>query len=51
MEIPERRYALFRSVFGDYMTVVTGKDMETAPKWGGFVQWIGGVRPREYRKI
>jgi hypothetical protein len=48
--IPERRYAIFRSALGaDYAVVLTGRDMDTAPKWGGFVSWMGGVKPAASR--
>lgn len=50
--IPERRYAIFRNCFcQDYMIVVTGNDIKTAEKWGGFVCWVGGVRPAEFRNV
>jgi len=51
--IPERRYAVFASTFSKhpYTVVVTGKDIETAPKWGGFLRWWGEVRPTEYRDV
>jgi hypothetical protein len=47
LTLPERRYAIFVSAttFKEYAIVVSGKDMETAPKWGGFVRWLGGIRP------
>lgn len=33
--IPERRYAVFTdSLYGEYMIVVTGNDIKTAPRWG-----------------
>lgn len=50
--LPERRYAMFTdAIRGNYIIVVRGNDMLTAPKWGGFVKWVGGVRPSEVRKI
>lgn len=50
LEIPARRYALFENIFGQqYMVVLKGQDMETAPRWGGFVKWVGAVRPAETR--
>ena len=40
-----RRYAIFNDMIrGDYAIVVVGDDIETAPMWGGFVSWLGGVR-------
>ena len=51
-KIPERRYAMFTDILrGDYIIMVTGNDIITAPKWGNFVKWIGGVRPAETRKV
>lgn len=48
--IPERRYAIFTDIFGrDYAIVVSGPDMETAPRWGGFKSWLGGVKPATVR--
>ena len=46
VELPVRRYAIFQdAVRGKYATVIKGeKDIETAPRWGGFVSWLGGVR-------
>ena len=50
--IPERRYVIFSDLLhGDYMIVVKGRDLITAPKWGGFVKWVGGIRPAETRKL
>jgi hypothetical protein len=50
--IPERRYAMFNSlIHGDYMLVIHKQDFNRASKWGGFVQWVGGVRPAETRKV
>lgn len=50
--LPERRYAMFTDIIrGNYIIVVKGNDMITAPKWVGFVKWIGGVRPSELRKV
>ena len=42
-----KRYAIFNSLLrGDYAIVVRGSfDIAHAPKWGGFVGWLGGVRP------
>ena len=46
---PRRRYALFTSIiYGDYMILVKGADIETAPKWGGFVSWVGRVKCQPY---
>jgi len=51
-EIPERRYAMFNTVsHGDYMVLITGDDIKTAENWGGFVCWVGGLRPAETRAI
>lgn len=42
---PRRRYALFTDIiYGDYMILVKGGDIKTAPKWGGFISWVGGVK-------
>jgi len=50
--LPRRRYAIFKGLFcGDYAIVVRGKDLETAPRWGGFVCWLGGIHPAEKRDI
>jgi len=50
--IPKRRYAMFTDItHGEYMAVIRGNDILTAPKWGGFVKWIGGIRPSETRQI
>lgn len=52
LHIPERRYAIYRDVMrGDYAIVVSGPDMLTAPSWGGFVGWLGGVKPSEIRFV
>ncbi len=40
-----KRYALFQDLGHKYMLLVMGeKNIETAPKWGGFIQWVGGDR-------
>lgn len=39
-----RRYALFADIGHEYMLLVFERDFETAPRWGGFVRWIGGIR-------
>jgi hypothetical protein len=40
--LPERRYAMFTNILrGEYVIVVKGNDIKTAPKWGGFVKWVG----------
>lgn len=50
--LPRRRYAIFTSILhGNYSIVVKGNDIETAEKWGGFVQWLGPARLAETRKI
>ena len=50
--IPTRRYAIFNDVIrGNYAIVITGNDINTAEKWGGFVCWLGNIRPEETRKI
>ncbi len=49
-KLPERRYAMFTTILhGDYMVLVTGDDINTAENWGGFVHWVGGLRPAETR--
>lgn len=51
-KLPRRRYAMFTDVLrGDYVIVVREDDIERAPKWGGFVAWMGGVRPAETRAV
>jgi len=51
-QIPKRRYAIFsNTITGEYMIVVTEKDIERADQWGGFVKWIGKIREAETRKI
>jgi hypothetical protein len=45
ISLPVRRYAIFTdTIRGDYAIVVRGDDIERAPKWGGFVCWLGGVK-------
>ena len=46
ISLPVRRYAIFSDVIrGEYAIVVKGEDdIRTAPKWGGFVSWMGGVK-------
>jgi hypothetical protein len=36
---------------GNFLTVIKGKDILTAHKWGGFIRWVGGIRPPEVRNI
>ena len=51
-KIPKRRYAIFTDTLrGEYMVVITEKDFDYAEKWGGFVQWVGGIRPAETRDV
>lgn len=46
-QLPVRRYAIFTDIIiGNYMIVVSGDDIKTAEKWGGFVAWFGGVKPQ-----
>lgn len=33
------------------MIVVKGDDIDRAEKWGGFVSWLGGVKPAEKRNL
>ena len=48
--LPVRRYAIFTDLIrGDYAIVVKGDDIARANKWGGFVSWLGGLRPAETR--
>ena len=48
--IPKRRYAIFTDLLrGEYMIVIKGLDLDYAEKWGGFVSWVGGIRPAETR--
>lgn len=48
VELPVRRYAIFTDILrGEYAIVVRGGDIERAPKWGGFVSWLGSVKPAE----
>lgn len=50
--IPERRYAMFTDIIGgDYLMVMKGRDILTAPKWGGFVRWVGGIKKEEKRSM
>jgi hypothetical protein len=44
MNETKKRYALFQDLGHQYMLLVKGRDIGTAPKWGGFVRWIGGDR-------
>lgn len=40
-----KRYALFQDLGHQYMLLVVGREnIITAPKWGGFIKWIGGDR-------
>ena len=50
--LPRRRYAMFLDLVRrtEYMVVVTGNDMTTAPLWGGFLYWVGGEREEVIRK-
>lgn len=51
-QLPIRRYAIFNDILrGDYVTVVKDGDIERAEKWGGFVSWLGGVKPAETRDL
>lgn len=46
IELPIRRYAIFSDLLrGDYAVVIRGDDIASAPKWRGFVKWLGGVKP------
>lgn len=50
--LPVRRYAIFNDIVrGNYMIVVKGDDIDRAEKWGGFVSWLGGVKPAEKRNL
>lgn len=50
--LPIRRYAIFNDILrGNYAIVVKGDDMERAEKWGGFVSWLGDVKPAETRAV
>jgi len=50
--LPIRRYAIFSDILrGDYAIVVKGDDISRAEKWGGFVSWLGGVRPPTTRAV
>jgi len=50
--LPIRRYAIFRNIFGqDYSIAIKGKDLATAEKWGGFVGWLGAVKPAGTRSV
>jgi hypothetical protein len=43
--LPRRRYAIFSDgLYGQYAIVVRGDDIERAPRWGGFVAWLGGEK-------
>lgn len=47
-----RRYAIFSDLIqGEYAIVVRGDDIARAEKWGGFVAWLGEVRPAETRTV
>ena len=48
--LPARRYAIFTDLIrGNYAIVVKGDDSARADKWGGFVSWLGGLKPAETR--
>jgi len=50
--LPVRRYAIFCNIFCEhYAVVIKGADINTAHKWGGFVSWLGGVKPAESREV
>lgn len=52
VHLPIRRYAIFSDIIrGHYAIVVRGDDIARAPKWGGFVSWLGGVKPSEVRTV
>ena len=45
-DLPERRYALFADVLhGTQLVIITGRDLDTAHKWGGFISWFGATKP------
>jgi hypothetical protein len=45
-----RRYAIFTDILrGPYAVVIKGDDIPRAEKWGGFLAWLGGIRPAEKR--
>jgi hypothetical protein len=51
-KLPKRRYAIFTDILrGEYMIVITGRDLDYAEKWGGFVRWVGGIKPAETRAV
>jgi hypothetical protein len=51
-KLSRRRYAIFNHlIYGDYVIVVREDDIERAPRWGGFVSWLGGERPAETRAV
>lgn len=50
--LPVRRYAIFTDIMrGEYAIVVNGDDIDCAEKWGGFVSWLGGLKPAETRLV
>lgn len=50
--LPVRRYAVFCDIFGrNHAIVVRGDDIERAPTWGGFVGWLGSVKPPTIRVV
>ena len=52
IHLPIRRYAIFSDIIrGNYAIVVRGDDIARAPKWGGFVSWLGAVKPSEVRTV
>lgn len=52
IHLPVRRYAIFSDIIrGNYAIVVRGDDIAYAPRWGGFVSWLGGVKPAETRTV
>jgi hypothetical protein len=44
--LPVRRYAIFHGFPpGTHCAIVVrGDDIERAPKWGGFICWLGGIK-------
>lgn len=51
-KLPCRRYAIFNSlIHGNYMIIIKDWDIKSAPKWGGFVSWIGKKHFAEIKKL
>ena len=50
--LPVRRYAIFNNIIRDnYVVVVRGDDIARTERLGGFVSWLGAIKPEETRAV